>query len=481
MLLTYIFIPLIGAAIMPFWRKISLKGTTIIITLVTGYQIVVTGWIAYHALVVNASLHLEHWILHEQFALKIDGLSVVALLSIGIVGLVTAICSLAYPLDPDRRPGYNAVLLLVLTGMNGLVMTVDLFSLYVFLEIVSVGSFILIAYQLDDLGIEGTFKYMLLSGVATSFLLFGLALLFALTGSVAFANLAVGIKTGGPLVRLAFVFIFFAFAVKAGMIPFHGWLPDVYTAAPAPISVLLAGIITKVGGVYTMMRLSLSVFGFSKSFTFLLLLFGAASTVLGAFWALGQRDFKRMLAFSSISQIGYIMMGFATGTPLGVLGAVFHFFNHAVFKSLLFLNAGAVEMATGTRNFEKLGGLAKRMPVTGVTSVIGVLSTAGIPPLAGFWSKIMIIIALWTAGYPVFALIAVFASVVTLAYLLSLQRNVFFGQLRQGLEGVREVSPAFYWPAIVMAALTIGGGLLFPIIYAKLLLPVDVLLTFLAK
>lgn len=481
MLLAYIFVPLICAAMMPFWRKLRRQGTTGVVVLAAGYQIVVTSRIAYQGLVLPGSLEMKQWISHEQLALRIDGLSVVALLAIGLVGLATALFSLSFQLDPDRRPGYNGLLLLMLAGMNGLVMAVDLFSLYVFLEIVSVGAFILIAYQCDETGIEGAFKYMILSAVATVFLLVGLALLFAVTGSVAFAELAAGIKTGGPLVQLALAFLFFTFAVKAGMVPFHGWLPDAYTAAPAPVSILLAGIITKVGGVYTMMRLILSVFGFSKSFSLLLMTFGAISTVLGAFWALGQRDFKRMLAFSSISQIGYIMMGFATGTPLGILGAVFHFFNHAVFKSLLFLNAGAVELATGTRDFDKLGGLASRMPVTGITSVIGLLSTAGIPPLAGFWSKVVIIMALWTAGYPFFALVAVFASVVTLAYLLSLQREVFFGQLRQGLEDIREVSPVFYSPAVLMAALTIAGGLLFPFIYDKLLLPMNVLLSALAK
>lgn len=169
-------------------------------------------------------------------------------------------------------------------------------------------------------------------------------------------------------------------------------------------------------------------------------------------------------------------MGFATGTPLGLIGAVFHFFNHAIFKSLLFLNAGAVERATKTRNFDELGGLAQKMPVTGATSVIGLLSTAGIPPLAGFWSKVIIIIALWSAGYKMFAFVAIFASLVTLAYLLSLQRHVFFGKIRAGLEGIKEVSLSFYWPAILMAVITIFSGILFPIFYNKLLDPIKSLL-----
>jgi multicomponent Na+:H+ antiporter subunit D len=480
-LLAFILVPLLGAAIMPILRKVWAKGSSLVTVLVTVYLVGTAGWIACQNILSGQSLSLQQWLLSQKLALNIDGLSLVALSAIGLVTLVTAIYSIGYHFHPDRRPGFNALLLLIVAGMNGLVMASDLFSIYVFLEIVSIAAYILIAYQTDEHGLEGSFKYMMLSAVATVFLLLGTALLFAITGSVSFVDLAGAVKSGNFVVQIGFGLIVFAFLVKAGMIPFHAWLPDAYTAAPLPVSILLAGIVTKIGGVYTMMRIILAVFGFSKSFSAMLLFIGAVSTVLGAFLALGQKDFKRMLAFSSISQIGYIMMGFATGTPIGLIGAAFHFFNHAVFKSLLFLNAGAVENATGTRDFEKLGGLAGRMPITGTTSVLGLLSTAGIPPLAGFWSKVIIIIALWQAGFPIYAMIAVFASVVTLAYLLSLQHNVFFGKLKPGLEEIREVAPVFYWPAIIMAVVTVGCGIFFPLVINKLILPVNSLLSLLVK
>lgn len=466
---------------MPVLRKVWAKGVTFISVLVSLYLVGSASWIAYHNWLGGQNLTLGHWLLGQSLALKVDALSLVVLLSIGLVSLVTAIYSAGFPFDPERRPGYNGLLLLAVTGMNGLVMATDLFSVYVFIEIVSISAFILIAFQKDEIGLEGSFKYLMLSAVATVFLLLGTALLFAITGNVSFADLAIGVKTGGPIVQLGFALVVFAFAVKAGMIPFHAWLPDAYTSSPAPVSILLAGIVTKVGGVYTLIRVVLAVFGVSKSFSGILLFLGAISTVLGAFLALGQRDFKRMLAFSSISQIGYITMGFATGTPLGLIGAAFHFFNHSVFKSLLFLNAGAVETATGTRDFDKLGGLASRMPVTGTTSVIGLLSTAGIPPLAGFWSKLIIIIALWVAGYHTYSMIAVLASVITLGYLLSLQRSVFFGKTRDELAGVKEVAPALYWPALIMAAITVAVGIFFPFFLDKLILPVNSLFGLLVK
>lgn len=460
--LAFIFVPLCGAAMMPIMRKFWVKGSTLVTMAVTLFMLVESVLNIYHEVSSKSSIHFSQSIFGEKVMLSIDGLSAVVLLVIALVTLATILFSAGVPIG--RRSGFNALVLLAVTGMNGLVMATDIFSMYVFIEIVSITSFILIVYNMDEIGTEGSFKYMLLSAVATFFLLFGIATLFAITGDVSFSGLASELKSGTPLAQFGLSFIIFALALKAGLMPFHGWLPDAYTAAPESVSILLAGIITKVAGVYTIMRVILAVFGFSNSFSDLIMILGALSMTLAAFMALGQKDFKRMLAFSSISQIGYILMSFATGTTIGLIGAVFHFINHAVFKSLLFLNSGAVETATGTRKLDELGGLAAKMRITGITSVIGLLSAAGIPPLAGFWSKILIIIALWSAGYKFYAMLAIFTSVVTLAYLLYLQRQVFFGKVREGLEGIKEVSPLLYGPGVLMAILAVIGGIFYPVI-----------------
>ncbi len=461
MALAFILVPLFGAAAMPIMRKFWVKGSTLVTIAVTLFMLIESVFNIYQEVTSQQSIRYGRTVLGETVILQIDGLSAVVLMVVALVTLATIVFSAGVPIG--RRSGFNALILLAVTGMNGLAMATDIFSIYVFLEIVSISSFILIVYNMDDIGTEGSFKYMILSAVATFFLLFGIATLFAITGDVSFEGLAAGLRSNAPLAQFGLGFILFAFALKAGLMPFHGWLPDAYTAAPMPVSILLAGIITKVAGVYTLMRVIIAVFGFSHSVSSLVMIFGAISMTLAAFMALGQKDFKRMLAFSSISQIGYILMSFATGTTIGLIGAVFHFFNHAVFKSLLFLNAGAVETATGTRKLDELGGLAAKMPVTGITSIIGLLSAAGIPPLAGFWSKVFIIIALWSSGYKFYAMLAIFTSVVTLAYLLYLQRQVFFGKVREGLEGIKEVSPLLYGPAILMALLAVAGGVFYPV------------------
>ena len=161
------------------------------------------------------------------------------------------------------------------------------------------------------------------------------------------------------------------FGLKAAIVPFHSWLPDAHPSAPAPISAMLSGVLIKVSGVYAMTRIFLNVFGLTPALTTVLTVLGIVSIFVGALAALGQNDIKRMLAYSSISQIGYVVLGLGIGTPLGILGGLFHLFNHALFKSLLFLNAGAIEQSTGTRSLDKMGGLAKRMPLTAATIAIG--------------------------------------------------------------------------------------------------------------
>jgi multicomponent Na+:H+ antiporter subunit D len=158
-------------------------------------------------------------------------------------------------------------------------------------------------------------------------------------------------------------------------------------------------------------------------------------------------------------------------TPLALAGAVFHLFNHAIFKSLLFVNAGAVEKQAGTINMDKLGGLAAKMPFTGTTSVIACLSAAGLPPLAGFWSKLIIILALWDAGHQIYAGIALVSSILTLAYLLAIQRKVFFGKLEQTLTQIKEAPLAIVLPEVLLATITIAVGLGFPFVFNNWILP----------
>ncbi len=306
-------------------------------------------------------------------------------------------------------------------------------------------------------------------------MLLAISILLLASGGTSFETVANAVKNSGsnPLVMFAVGIFICGLFIKGGLVPFHGWLPAAYSAAPPAASILLAGIATKASGIYALIRLVTSVFTGNTSINDILLFVGVVSILVGAFAALGQNDFKKMLAYSSISQVGYIILGLGCATNLGIIGAVFHLFNHSIFKSLLFVNSAAVEKQSGTTDMNKLGGLGERMPVTSITSLIAFLSTAGVPPLAGFWSKLIIVIALWQKGLHVYAIIAVLASILTLAYLLVMQRKVFFGILANGLQDVKEAGFGIVLPASVLAAITIGVGVSFPLMFNGVLMPIS--------
>jgi multicomponent Na+:H+ antiporter subunit D len=442
----------------------------------------------------NALLDLDGGfaaLFHVSFG--VDALANVMFLSIAIVGLC-AVWVARYGLKDaeEIRFRFANLLLLCLAGMNGIVLVRDLFALYVFLEITAVSSFILIALEQGKAAFEGAFKYLVLSAVATALLLAGVALLFVIAGDTSFDAVKNLLAAGADKSKLglcAMALFLAGLSIKAGLVPFHGWLPDAYTSAPAAVSVLLAGIVTKTTGVYTLIRLVDSVFGYSSAVRGVLLATGSISIVVGALAALTQKDFKRMLAYSSISQVGYIILGLGAAGPwlsggkpievngiaigtIAFVGAVLHLFNHAIFKTLLFVNSAAVEQQTGTRDMDQLGGISARMPVTGTTSVLALLSTAGIPPLSGFWSKLLILFAVWKVGYHGYAAIAILASVITLAYFLSMQRRVFFGKLSESCASLKEAGLWNLLPALMLAAITIFIGLAAPWLFNTFLIPV---------
>jgi len=399
-----------------------------------------------------------------KFNLIVDDLSRVVLFCIGIVLSSALFVGEHLIKDDDQRFNFLNLLLIALAGMNGVVMVKDVFSLYVFLEITAVASFVLISLYRDRDALEAAFKYFVLSAIASVLMLSSIAILLLFSGDTGFSAINAAIITSqhSRLIMLAMGLFICGLFIKGGLMPFHGWLPDAYSAAPAPVSILLAGIVTKTVGIYALIRIVTLVFVFNDPIKYLLLFVGAISIVLGALAALGQSDFKRMLAYSSISQVGYIIIGLGCGTPLGIFGAIFHLLNHAVFKTLLFVNSAAVEKETGTTDMDKMSGLAEKMPLTGITSVLAVLSTAGIPPLSGFWSKLIIIMALWISGYRIFAVIAVTASVITLAYFLSLQRRVFWGKLGKEFNNIKEPGFMLAFPALVLAFIIVAVGILFP-------------------
>ena len=314
-----------------------------------------------------------------------DGLTVFMLITVYGVASWVALYSVSYARTYTSVWLYWTLFLFVLAGMSGVVMTGDLFDMFVYMEITSLSACTLVAFGTERREMEAAFKYGVINTLGGLFIIFGIAFLYGSASTLNMADMARVLaerSAANKAVLLATVFLIVGFGMKAAIVPFHAWLPDAHPSAPAPISAMLSGLIIKCLGIYALFRLLFCVLGMTPLLSSIMLFLGALSMGTGAFLAVGQQDFKRLLAYSSLSQIGYIVFGIGLGTPLGILGGLFHLFNHSVGKSLLFLVSGSVDYATGTRDLEQLGGLSKRMPVTGRAGMAGAMSIAGIPPSA---------------------------------------------------------------------------------------------------
>ncbi|MBU0548385.1 MAG: NADH/ubiquinone/plastoquinone (complex I) [Candidatus Omnitrophica bacterium] len=402
------------------------------------------------------------WVPPMGICMVLDGLASFMLVMVNLVSFLVALYSISYMQRYTDKPKFYTLFMLMLAGMNGIIVSGDLFNLFVFLEIASIASYALVAFGTEAEELEASFKYAVMGSVASSFILLGIALLYGYTSTLNMADISLVLfsKPSSMIVKFIGVLFLAGFGLKAALVPFHAWLPDAHPSAPASISAMLSGVLIKVLGVYAIIRIFFNLIGINKVTLSILMFLGAVSMLVGVILALSQWDFKRLLAYHSISQIGYVILGIGLGTPLGILGGLFHLFNHSIFKSLLFLNSGAVVYSLGTRDLRKMGGLQEKMPVTSNTNLVASMSIAGIPPFNGFFSKFIIIVACIQAEHFGYAFCAVIGSILTLASFMKVQKYAFFGKLNQKWQNIKEVPWTMWLSMIVLAIICVVGGLL---------------------
>jgi len=404
----------------------------------------------------------------------LDGYSNLMLVIICLIGFAATLFSTQYMERYTAKYKYYCLFLLMVAGMNGVALSGDMFNLFVFLEVASVSSYALVAFGTEHEELEAAFKYLVLASIGSTLILFGIALLYGATGYLNMAAVSQAIRSGSrtPIITLAAVFFTVGFGIKAALVPFHPWLPDAHPSAPAPISAMLSGVLIKALGVYSLTRVLFNVIGITPVYGTVLIAVGVLSMVVGVFLAVGQWDFKRLLAYHSISQMGYVVLGIGLGgyilaaggrqsaAVLAITGGVFHLVNHSVFKSLLFLASGSIEFGTGTRQLKEMGGLLEKMPLTRGTCTIASLSIAGVPPFNGFWSKLIIVIAAFQGGFPGLAAVTILVSFVTLLSFIKVMRYAFLGNLPEALKNVRESPVLMSISLVVLAVFCSGMGLL---------------------
>ena len=399
-------------------------------------------------------------------AVVLDGLSVLFLLLVGVVSTAVAIFGLRYLDVYEGRPLYYALFNLLVAGMCGAVLAGDLFNLFVFVEVASIASYGLVAFGTGAEEVEASFKYVLLGALASSAILLGIGVLYASTGLLNMADLALAVRTGlvpGDLVFFASALFLAGFGLKAAMMPFHAWLPDAHPSAPAPISAMLSGLLIKTLGIYAIIRVFYTVIGMDSRVQTLLLVLGSLSMMAGVLLARGQDDVKRLLAYSSISQMGYVLVALGLNTALGVVAAVFHAVNHGLFKSALFLSSGSLERISGTRRLSEMGGLAQRAPATALGLMMPSLSIAGVPPFNGFWSKLLVLVALFEAGQWTVAAVAGGTAVLTLVLFIRVQQKALFGPLPARLAAMRDVPASMSGPVLALGFLCLITFALWPL------------------
>ncbi len=402
--------------------------------------------------------------------LVVDQLNLFFAILVSLAVLLSGVFSFKFMSREDTLEKYYTLFLMLSGGVMGLVLSGDLFNMYVMVEILTFAAVALTAFRNKlKSSLEAAFKYLVIGGIGSSCIIIGTIILYSQFHTLNLAQLSVLIHGNmQPATILSFAMLLTGFSVKSFVVPFHPVEADANTAAPSSISVIISCALTK-AGIYGIIRIVYFLFRSMNlaPLQFILVLIGTLSMFVGVTMALAQKDFKRLLAFHSISQVGYVLTAVGLATALGVTGGLYHAINHTLFKGLLFLCAGAVYYATGTTNLDKLGGLAKRMPHTAVLFLIGAFSISGLPPFNGFVSKWLIYQAAYekaveagNIGYAFVTIIALVVSVMTLASFIKVSQSVFFGQLPEEFKDVKETPVAMRIPMGIMAALCIAAGLL---------------------
>jgi multicomponent Na+:H+ antiporter subunit D len=397
----------------------------------------------------------------------LDPLSAFMACIVALIGLLVVI----YPVDAafDLRPPRGAPLyplaLLLLTGLMGVMLSGDLFHLFVFLEVYAIATYGLVSLG-GDRATFASLRYLLLGTVGSGLYLLGVGFLYFTTGTLNMADMAATLPAiaDSPTVLGAMGLIVIGLALKMALFPLHVWLPDAHSYAPPAVAALLAAVQVKAAA-YALVRILFEVFPPDLVFGGLpivraLAYFGAAGIIVGSVMAVRQTDFKRLLAYSTVAQLGFIGLGIGLANPLGLIGALLHVLNHAVMKSCLFLVAGGILAQAGVKAIPRFAGLGRRMPLLMGGFAVAALSMVGIPPTAGFFSKWYLLLASLDAGDWLLAAVIVASTLLTAVYFLKVFERVFTGDVAdEAVAAATEPGGRVLAPVLVLAGAIVVIGL----------------------
>lgn len=431
-----IVIPLLAAIITPIIGRINWVLSWYAVTITTFISFVISLSLLQTVLVQGEiSYWMGGWEPPWGIEYAIDYLNVFVVIIISFMAFAGAIYSknsIDVEIDEARKPFFYSVYLLFVTGLMGMVVTGDIFNIYVFLEITALAGYALIAIGKKRQAVLGAYNYLVMGTVGATFFLLGIGYLYLMTGTLNIADLAARLPEfyQTKAIFTAFTFLVVGLCIKLALFPMHFWMPNVYTYAPAAVSAVMAATASKVAA-YAIIRVMFTVFE-PEFYTlapfniqYILLILAVAAILVGSIMALAQTDIKKMLAYSSVGQIGYIMLGIALMSVTGMMGSLIHLLNHALMKGALFFAVGAVVYRTGLSSIESLQGLGKKMPFSMVAFTIGALSMTGVPLTVGFISKWYLAVASIESGMWWLVPVILISSLLTAIYFWRILDNIW--------------------------------------------------------
>lgn len=434
---------------------ISFAGSSLL--LMTGLYLV---WLAAGGTVLSGQM--GGWQAPYGISLVIDRLSAVMVAITGVIGLATLLYINRQPMPADFLRDTHLYVQGLLAGICGAFITADIFNLYVWFEVLLIGSFALIALGGGERRLSGAMTYLVLNMLATLLFLLAAGLVYGASGTLNMGELAWLFRAGEASegATLGVVLMLLSFSIKAALFPLFGWLPASYHVAWTPVSALFAGLLTKVG-VYALIRLVTLLWPEHGMVHSVLLWVACATMIVGVLGAAAQTEVRRILSFHIVSQVGYMVLGLALATPLALAGAVFYLIHHIVVKANLFFIGGIAARMTGSERLPAMGGLYARAPWLALMFAIPALSLAGIPPLSGFWAKFVLVRAGLETGAWIAVGIALLTGIFTLLSMSKIWNEAFLKAHPLGTAGSRTLSgqaPA-WWAAAGLAAITVGIGI----------------------
>lgn len=411
------------------------------------------------------TLHIGNWQAPFGITLVADLFSAVMVLITAVIGFTTAIYSLA-TMDEDREKfGFYPLLQILLMGINGAFLTGDIFNLYVWFEVMLISSFVLLSLGGKRDQLEGAIKYVTLNLLSSALFLAGVGILYGLAGTLNMADLArkLPLSNQPEMTTVVSMLFLVAFGIKSAVFPLYFWLPASYHTPPAAVSAIFAGLLTKVG-VYALIRVFTLIFTTDSELTHTVILVIAGFTmVTGVLGAASQMDFRRILSFHIISQIGYMIMGLGLFSPLAIAGGIFYIIHHIIVKTNLFLVSGVVNKMSGSYDLKKLGSLYKLYPLLGLLFLVPALSLAGIPPLSGFWAKFILIKAGLELGEFTIVAVSLFVGLLTLYSMTKIWNEAFWKDAANeqniiSIPGTLSQKILLFLPIVFLGLITITIG-----------------------